>query len=685
MNNIHDPVQRHIQAIVVRDTIVPDDASDMALGPEASHKQVARHLRAMLPGVDVPWGNAVASLNDPVGRRVGRVAFNPTVRPLWTDAGWTGPGPAPHRLPHDAAGICQFIRQQTLLGGTDPEDMASDQQISDLLGFSIADHARVTDILRENGPDARLFIAVSILARACATYHKVRAKSEATGRNRAVTENAAASVEVALIAAARIAADNLLSTTPIPFGTRRIAMHLASRVDAFGRTRTLKSVVSAIQLAASAADAVHQFLVSRTVKKLPDEHDRDPQRLPERLARGNTEAESNIRALLEEIVATDAHEIYLLLMARRLDVALSRFPWLVAPHPIFRLNYSYLGAHALFAEFERLGAIARAMAERQQQDDGSTLDSKTMHPVLAIPEATSAAVERATSAGRYLGLGVYHRAVTTKFMRDKPRLLRSIAPDYAHRAYALGSRFHNLASAALDLPTHDFIRRTELDKPSQQGTKRQNLVLFYGLNIEDMIILAMRQILDRVIYHVSFENWWGAFGRTVHLILSHVAPRIAAQLAMTSSLNVAYATCKGLRNRATTLRRHFDDRDYDRPAGAFFDYALWFDRDHDIAFWDRLQRGAKLYGAFGSAFIPTHETTDREALPRRQGRSPTPADALPSRWQAIMTEAKKAFDAYLPLYLKSRPSRLTARIMARMNQGYCAFASDPQFKTIFKV
>jgi hypothetical protein len=50
-----------------------------------------------------------------------------------------------------------------------------------------------------------------------------------------------------------------------------------------------------------------------------------------------------------------------------------------------------------------------------------------------------------------------------------------------------------------------------------------------------------------------------------------------------------------------------------------------------------------------------------------------------------MKEAKKAFDAYLPTYLKSRPSLLTARIMARMNQGYSALASDPQFKTIFKV
>ncbi|GAA4762700.1 hypothetical protein GCM10023219_03800 [Stakelama sediminis] len=49
-----------------------------------------------------------------------------------------------------------------------------------------------------------------------------------------------------------------------------------------------------------------------------------------------------------------------------------------------------------------------------------------------------------------------------------------------------------------------------------------------------------------------------------------------------------------------------------------------------------------------------------------------------------MAEAKTAFDAYRPLYLKSRPSILTARIMARMNEGYSAFASDPQFRKLFK-
>lgn len=37
-----------------------------------------------------------------------------------------------------------------------------------------------------------------------------------------------------------------------------------------------------------------------------------------------------------------------------------------------------------------------------------------------------------------------------------------------------------------------------------------------------------------------------------------------------------------------------------------------------------------------------------------------------------------------PLYLKIQPTALTARIMARMSEGYSAFASDPQFRTVFK-
>lgn len=140
----------------------------------------------------------------------------------------------------------------------------------------------------------------------------------------------------------------------------------------------------------------------------------------------------------------------------------------------------------------------------------------------------------------------------------------------------------------------------------------------------------------------------------------------------------------GLANRATRFARQFDDRDYNGAGGIFFDYTIWFDRDRDIAFWDRLQKGAKLYGAFGSSFIPAPSPAELEALPGRKGRRATRPGEPPSRWRLIMIEAKKAFDAYLPLYLKSRPTRLTARIMARMNQGYCAFSSDPEFRKLFK-
>ena len=252
-----------------------------------------------------------------------------------------------------------------------------------------------------------------------------------------------------------------------------------------------------------------------------------------------------------------------------------------------------------------------------------------------------------------------------------------------HHAYALGSRFCDLATAASDTPTHDFIRRTELDKPSQSGTRRQPLVLFYGLDIEETVILGLRQILDRLIVRgAGTDDWRVAFGRTVHHILARTAPSIAARLEMSSCLKVEAATCKGLVNRATELAGRFDDRDHDRPAGIGFDYALWFYRDRDVPFWDRLQKGAKLYGAFGSAFIP--DAIKREPLPGRRGRRATSPNAPPSRWQRIMVEAKTAFDAYQPLYIRSRPSVLTARIMARMCESYSAFASDPQFRTIFR-
>ncbi|MEO7470478.1 MAG: hypothetical protein ABIV36_26040 [Sphingobium limneticum] len=684
MIELIDPVQRNIHAIAVRDAIVPDDASDMAAVADAPPKRIQRLLRAMLPGVDVPLTDGAAFLDDPIGRRVGRVAFNIPIQAQWLGDTWTGTGPAPHRLPEDGAAIRRFIRQQTLLGSADPDDEAFDDQIERLLGFGIGDHARISETLRENGPAARLFIATSMLAAACARYEKKRAKAETTGRDHAAASIAAISVEAALTGTARIAADILLSNSSTLFGMHRVAMQLASKVEAFRRTRTHKSVVQAVRMAATTANAVHLFLTRGTIHDIPLEHDRDPERLPRRLATGNAAAEDSVQAMLDDVAAVDASDLYLLLMARRLDVALARHPWLAAPHPIFRLNYAYIGGHALFAEFERLGAIVRTMADRQRLTDGTALNNMAIRPVLATAAATSVAVGSHTPAGRYLDLGAYHRAVTTKFIREKARWLSGTVPHYTHRAYAEGARFCDLAAASIDPSTHDFIRRSELDKPTEFSLKKQDLVLFYGLNVEDTIILAVRQILDRLnLGSVDGQAWRIAFGRTVHRILSHVAPSIAARLEMSSSLKADAATCKGIRNRAIELAKRFSDRDYDRPSGAFFDYALWFDRDRDVAFWDRLQRGAKLYNAFGSTYVSA--SAEREALPGRQGRRPTPVNAPPSRWEHIMKEAKKAFDAYLPTYLKSRPSLLTARIMARMNQGYSALASDPQFKTIFKV
>jgi hypothetical protein len=683
MINLIDPVQRHIASVAFRDAVVPDDASDIALGAEAPSKQIERQLRAMLPGVDFPWGTANRMLDDPVGRRVGRVAFNPTIRALWSDGVWNGVSPAPHSLPEDVGGICRFIRQQTLLGSVDPADTAYDVQIERLLGFSVAGHASVTDILRENGPESQLFVAASMLAAACAKYEKKRIKTEATGRDRTAATVAAVSVEAALTGTARIAADILLSDDGVRGGVRRVAMLLANKVEAFRQTRSTKSVVQAVRMAASAAAAIHLLLTRGTAQDLPLAYERDPKRLPDRLKTRNTDREAAVQVMLEEVAAVDGHDLYVLLMARRLDVALARHPWLAAPHPIFGLNYGYIGGHALFAEFERLAAIIRTMADRQRLANGTLLDSLAIRPVLASAALTGLAIHHQAPTGKYLDLGVYHRAVTTRFMREKARLMSSTVRHYTHNAYALGSRFCDLAAAATDASTHDFLRRSELDKPTQRGIKGHDLILFYGLNIEDTIILALRQILDRLILRgIRGDDWWVAFGRTLHRILSHVAPMMAARLEMTSSLKANRATCKGLRNRATDLARRFTDHDYDRPVGAFFDYSLWFDRDRDVAFWDRLQKGAKLYRGFGSTFVSPQ--AEREALPGRQGRRPTPAHAPPSRWQQIMLEAKKAFDAYLPLYVKSRPTRLTARIMARMSQGYSAFASDPQFSTIFR-
>lgn len=682
MTDLVDPVQRHIAAIVFRDTVVPDDASDMALCPDAPPKRVDRQQRAMLPGVDLPWNSGNGMLDDPVGRRVGRAAFNAAIRALWRDGVWTGGTPLPHRLPEDSGGIERFIREQTLLGVDCPEDATGDDLTAQLLGFSIADHARISDILRAKGWQAQLFVAASMIAAACASYRAKRRKSEKTGRNKMAVEIALIGIEAAVTGAARIATDIYLSDER-PVAARRIAMLLAERVERFRRARATKTIAYSISMAGSAADAIHIFLTRGTMRDIPPEHDRDPKRLPSRLATRNPAMESAVQAMIEEVTAVDAHDLYCLLMARRLDVALARHRWLAAPHPIFRLSYAYIGGHALFAEFERLSVIIRTMADRQRGTDGQVLTSTSIRPVLAAPNETECAIRLRTAAGRYLDLGAYHRAVTTDFIRRKAHLMRTTVPSYTHHAYASGTRICDLAASAADYATHDFIRRSELDKPTERSPRAKHLVLFYGLDVENTVILAVRQITDRLSHRgVNGADWRVAFGLIVHRILSHAMPTLAARLAATSSLRADEVTCKGLVNRASELARRFDDRDFGRPSGAFFDYALWFDRDRDVDFWDRLQKSTKLYGALGPTFVSL--PAEWEALPGRQGRRPTPADAPPSRWQQIMLEAKKAIDAYLPLYVKSRPTRLTARIMARMSQGYSALASDPQFCAIFK-
>lgn len=682
MIELVDPVQRHIHAIAARDTIVRDDASDLRLGAVVSAKQLSRLQRAMLPGVDYPaYEKAIAPmLEDPVGRRIGRVAFAPSIQSLWIDGQWTGTAPAPHRLPDSAASIAVFIHQQTHLA--DDADEGSGR-VQRLLGFSITDHARVTDLLRVGGASSRLFIAASMLSAACATYEKARQRTASTGRGKPDADHAAAAVEAALIGTARIATDVLLNDSTAPRGAHRIATYLVDQVEAVRRNRPRGRPERSVRIVAAATDAVHLWLASGIVHDLPLNHDRDPERLPQRLSVANDEMAVMVDAMIEDVHDVDAPALYVLLMARRLDVALGRHRWLAAPHPVFRLSYGYVGGHALFAEVERLAAIVATMTERQHQPDGTVLDSKSLQDVLSAPPAMQAVITAQSAPGRYLGLGTYHRAVTTGFMRRQSHWLATTVPSYTHHAYARGSRFCDLAVAAGHTPTHDFIRRTELDKPSQSGTRRQPLVLFYGLDIEETVILGLRQILDRLIVRgAGTDDWRVAFGRTVHHILKATAPSIAARLEMSSCLKADAATCKGLVNRATALASRFDDRDHDRPAGIGFDYALWFHRDRDVPFWDRMQKGAKLYGAFGSAFIPG--ATEPEPLPGRRGRRATPAGAPPSRWQQIMAQAKTAFDAYQPLYLKSRPSTLTARIMARMSEGYSALASDPQFRTIFR-
>lgn len=334
-----DPVQRNIHAIMVRDAIVLDDATDMKV-IAASPRKFDRQVRAMLPGVDFNGTSTLVTLDDPPGRRVGRVAFNPAIRAGWIDDRWTGAGPAPHRLPDSEGAICRFILQQTHLdvGG---DEVKSDPQTRRLIGFDVKDHARNSDLLRMNGAASRLFIAASMLSAACSKFEKARSRAEATGRNAVGVDVAALSVEAALIGAARIATDILHGQDNVLRRVRRIAMHLTAQAEAFRRYRSFGNIVRAVRMAAAAADAVHLYLTRGTVHDIPHDHDRDPARLRDRLKVANAAMEAAVQAILGDVDAVDSHQLYLLLMARRLDVALARHPWLAAPHPIFRLNYAY--------------------------------------------------------------------------------------------------------------------------------------------------------------------------------------------------------------------------------------------------------------------------------------------------------------------------------------------------------
>ena len=549
-----------------------------------------------------------------------------------------------------------------------------------LLGFSIDEHARNTDLLRAGSASARLFIAASMLSDAARKYELARLHTADTGRRQSDAVAAALNVEATLIATARIAADALLTEKRVLYGIQRMATYLADQVDVVRRNRAKGEVTRTMRISAAVADAVHLWLTRGILRDVASAYYRDPARLPDRLVVRDCAMAEAVDAKIEKVAAVDTQELYVWLMSRRLEVALDRHRWLAAPHPVFRLNYGYVGGHALFGETERLGAVAAAMDERERAGSGYIFDNVTLKPVLDTSAAMQAAFASQTRPGRYLDLGVYHRAVTTRFIDRRADWMATTVATYTHHAYALGSRFCDIAMAAGHEPTHRFIRNSELDKPSQ-GSRRQALVLFYGLDIENTVLLGLRHILHRVIGRgAGTDGGRQAFGRTVHHILLRTAPSIAARLEMWSFLKLDTATCKSIANRVSALEGRFDTRDHDRPAGIFFDYALWFNRNRDVAFWDRLQKGAKLYGAFGSTLVPI----EREPVPGRRGRKATAPDAPPSPWQQVMAKAKTAFDAYHPLYLKSRPSVLTARIMARICEGYSSLASDPQFLTIFK-
>lgn len=682
-----DPVQRHIAAVYRRDSIAPDDASDLALSVDAPPKIKKRLLQAMLPGVDYPADDdALAKTDDPVGRRVGRVAFNPCIAGNWKDGVWIGGGPQPHRLPNSKSDIARFHRQQTLLHDGDPNTGTSDALVEKVIGFPIDAHARTSAILSQGGKLASVLVAILMLAAACDRFERRNLQVNKTRRHIDDWEAAIVAVEVATNGAAQIAADVLLGGECKRKGIQTIALAMAYVAEKLRRNRPLrpKLRIGSLRCAAQAAAMALACLATGKLDRNWQQPDVEVQRLPHRLETCASGVADRVANFVSKVRDIDTPMVYRLLMARRLDVALTANPWLAAPHPSFRVCYGFLGGHAIFAELERVGLIVKHMADRQRVADGSPLQARSIRSCLSDPQQTGLALQEQNAAGRYLDLGVYHAEVTNAFVRQRKRWMRDTVVEYTHHAYATGTRRCNLPAAAADDATHAMIRGAELRKPTMLAQAKQNLVLFYGLPIKDVVILALRQISDRVLSRkCNVEEWRKAFGHTTHLVLSHVDPEIARQLSASSCLMADQATCKGLANRATEFARRFDDRDYDRPVGAFFDYARWFDRDRDVAFWNRLQGGAKLYAAFGSSYIPSRPT-ETEGLPPRQGRSTVTADAR-SRWAEVMLKAKRAFDAYEPLYAKTRPRFLNAQIMTRLSEGYSSLASDPQFWAIFKM
>ena len=164
---------------------------------------------------------------------------------------------------------------------------------------------RITDLLRAGGTGAHLFIAALMLSAACATYEKARQRTAGTGRGKPNADHAAAAVEAALIGTARIATDVVLSDGAAPHGIRRIAAHLADQVEAVRRNRPRGKAERSVRIAAAAADAVHLWLTRGTLHDLPLNHDRDPARLPHRLAVSNGEMAAMVDAMIDDVHAVD--------------------------------------------------------------------------------------------------------------------------------------------------------------------------------------------------------------------------------------------------------------------------------------------------------------------------------------------------------------------------------------------